>query len=69
MAGEYLDRFVSRIEDMAGTADDETETLVLALDVAMEARTLLRAVHGALQPLEEGIGNAWSAVLPGRPRA
>ena len=68
MAGEYLDHLVARIEQIAGMADDETETLVAALDVALEARTFVRAIRRAIEQLEDGIGNVWSAVVPGRPR-
>ncbi len=69
MAGEYLDQIVARIEDMAAKADDETEVLIVALDVTLAIRGLLRAVREAIERLEEGIGNVWSPVLPGRRRA
>jgi hypothetical protein len=54
MAGGHLDPFVARVEDIGGMANDDTETLVVALDVALEARTLLRAVHGAIERRDAG---------------
>ncbi len=69
MASEYLNQLTECVENQTSVANDETEILVLALDVALEARTLLRAVHDALERLEEGIGNPWVAPLSNLRRA
>ncbi len=60
MAEEYLNRLIERVENQAGMADDEAEILVLSLDAALEVRTLLRAVRGAFERMEERIGNPWT---------